>query len=186
MKVVGIIAAVLVLIGGCCIGTLFLGSYVVNSGLQTTIQPQVEGTPAVEKFVGKVDSISLSWNQTAQQAQSGDDNRLALDISGDKGSALLIVKMGDSGTPEKLKWAVLEADGSTYAVIGNPPKTLDAVNLDGTPAPTEEENPEATTGSEGAADTAGTPEEGAAGADGANAAGAAGSAGQDAPPPSEG
>ena len=179
MKVVGIIAAVLVLIGGCCIGTLFLGSYAVNSGLQTTIQPQVEGTPAVEKFVGKVDSISLSWNQTAQQAQSGDDNRLALDISGDKGSALLIVKMGDSGTPEKLKWAVLEAEGTTYAVVGKPPKTLDAVNLDGTPAPTEEESTEAVTDGEAAAGAEGAP---AAGVDGADAPDATGEAAKSDPP----
>ena len=151
MKVVGIIVAVLVLLGGCCVGALFLGSYAMNSGLQTAIQPQVEGTPAVEKFVGKVDSLSLSWNQTAQQAQSGDDNRLAMDISGDKGSALLIVKMGDSGTPDKLKWAVLEAEGTTYAVVGKPPKTLDAVNLDGTPAPAEEESTEAVTDGEAGA-----------------------------------
>ena len=179
MKVVGIIVAVLVLLGGCCVGALFLGSYAMNSGLQTAIQPQVEGTPAVEKFVGKVDSLSLSWNQTAQQAQSGDDNRLALDISGDKGSALLIVKMGDSGTPDKLKWAVLEAEGTTYAVVGKPPKTLDAVNLDGTPAPAEEESPEAVTDGEAAAGAEGAP---AAGVDGADAPDATGEAAKSDPP----
>ena len=31
--------AVLVLLGGCCVGALFLGSYAMNSGLQTAIQP---------------------------------------------------------------------------------------------------------------------------------------------------
>ena len=173
MKVVGIIVAVLVLLGGCCVGALFLGSYAMNSGLQTAIQPQVEGTPAVEKFVGKVDSLSLSWSQTAQQAQSGDDNRLAMDISGDKGSALLIVKMGDSGTPDKLKWAVLEAEGTTYAVVGKPPKTLNAVNLDGTPAPAEEESTEAVTDGEAGAGAEGAPAEGAAGADAPDATGEA-------------
>ena len=162
MKVVGIIVAVLVLILGCCIGALFIGSYAMNSGLQTAIQPQVEGTPPVEKFVGKVDSISLSWGQTAEQAQSGDENRLAMDISGDKGSHLLIVKFGDQGGPEKLLWAVLEAEGKTYTVLGTPPETLDAINMDGTPT----KPADTTTGADGA--------DGAAGAAGADATGAAG------------
>ncbi|MEE2681173.1 MAG: hypothetical protein VX641_02250 [Planctomycetota bacterium] len=132
MKVVGIIIAVLVLIGGCCIGALFLGSYAMNEGLRSSIQPQVEGTPPVEKYIGKIESMDINWGQTAQQAQSGDEGRLALNTSGDKGTGLLIVKMADDGS--KLSWAILEVDGKNYAVMGPPPEDLNAINLDGTPA----------------------------------------------------
>ena len=151
MKVVGIIITVLILIGGCCIGALFLGKYALDSGLQTTIQPQVEGTPAVEKFVGKVESITLSYNQTAQQAQSGNDNRMAMNISGDKGSALLLVKINEEGGLDKLDWAVLEAEGNTYAVMGTPPETMDVINLDGTPgtSPASEQVDAPATGADG-------------------------------------
>jgi hypothetical protein len=189
MKVVGIIIAVLVLLGGCCIGAFFFGSYAMNSGLQAAIQPQVEGTPPVEKFIGKVDSIGLSWNQTAQQAQSGEQNRLALDISGDKGSALLIVKMTDNGSPDKLKWAVLEAEGKTYTVLGGPPKTLDAINMDGTPTtPAAEDTPTSAEGADGDGEAAeaGADSGGAAtgsdGGNGASATGAAGASGDGAAP----
>ena len=179
MKVVGIIIAVLVLLGGCCVGALFLGSYAMNAGLQAAIQPQVEGTPPVEKFIGKVDSISLSWNQTAQQAQSGEQNKLALDISGDKGSALLIVKMTKDGSPDKLTWAVLEAEGKTYTVLGGPPKTLDAINMDGTPT-----MPAAEDTGTGAEESGGgeAAEAGSDGANGTNATEAAGASGDGAAP----
>lgn len=171
MKVVGIIVAVLVLIGGCCIGALFLGSYAMNEGLRTAIQPQVEGTPPIEKYIGKIDSMSISWSQTAQQAQSGDQNRLALDVSGDKGTALMIVKMNEDGGPDALKWAVLEVDGANYRVMGTPPEDVKPVNLDGTPAESASEDADAADGTK-AEDAVG-----AAGADGADgAAGAAGAA----------
>ena len=169
MKVVGIIVAVLVLIGGCCIGALFLGSYAINSQFQTSIQPQVEGTPPVEKFIGKIDSIDMSWNQTMQQAQSGDEGRLALDISGDKGTGLLVAKMGPGDTPDKLSWAVLEAEGKMYTVLGTPPETLNAINMDGTPTTPASE--ETSTGTDGA--------------DGADATGTAGADGEDGAPGSE-
>ena len=142
MKTVGIIIAILVLLGGCCVGGGFTLFYLFEQQAQTAITPQVEGTAAVERFIGKVETVKLDVNQTVQQAQSGDDGRLAMSISGDKGTGLLLIKPSEEGTLAKLEWAILEFDGNSYVVLGTPPETLDAITLSGsgTPAPPADES----------------------------------------------
>ena len=131
MKTVGIIVVILVLLGGCCVGGLATLYYLAQGEIGSAVTSQVEGTPPVEEFIGKVDSVKWDIGQTVQQAQSGNDGRMALTISGDKGTGMLLVMPSEEGSTAKLEWAILEFDGKSYVVLGTPPETLDAITLPG-------------------------------------------------------
>ena len=133
LKIIAIIIIVLVLVGGCCVGGIFVLRYAVDGGIGMAVKPQIEDTPAVETYIGSIDDISMAWGQTAQQAQSGSDDRVALDVSGDKGTGLLVIKQGSTGL-QNADWAILEIDGTSYVVFGTPPEDLGATVLPGTNA----------------------------------------------------
>jgi hypothetical protein len=130
LKIIAIIIIVLVLVGGCCVGGIFVLRYAVDGGVGMAVKPQIEDTPAVETYIGSIDDISMAWGQTAQ---SGSDDRVALDVSGDKGTGLLVIKQGSTGL-QNADWAILEIDGTSYVVFGTPPEDLGATVLPGTNA----------------------------------------------------
>ena len=126
MKIIVIVVLVLVMLGGCCGLGLFVGlPYLMDSGMGMVVTPQVEDTPAIQKYIGTVESVSVSFTETAQQAQSGNDKRIACTISGDKGTGLLLIEQGPSGL-QNADWAILEIDGNSYVVFGSPPEDLGA------------------------------------------------------------
>ena len=67
----------------------------------------------------------MDWAGTSQQAQSGNDGRMAFDVSGDKGSGMLLVEPGQGGL-NNAAWAILEIGGKSYVVFGEPPEDLGA------------------------------------------------------------
>ena len=125
MKIIIIIAVVLVFLGTCCGGCIWAGFYLVDSASGMALKPQVEGTPAIETYIGNVDEITMDWAGTSQQAQSGNDGRMAFDVSGDKGSGMLLVDPGQGGL-NNADWAILEIGGKSYVVFGEPPEDLGA------------------------------------------------------------
>ena len=124
-KIIIIIVLILGFLGTCCGGCIWAGYYLVNSASGMALKPQVEGTPAIETYIGTIDEIQMDWSGTSQQAQSGNDGRLAFDISGDKGSGMLLVESGSGGL-NNADWAILEIGGKSYVVFGEPPEDLGA------------------------------------------------------------
>lgn len=138
MKIVVIIIIALVVILGCCGGGVFFVYYAGTHMSGQAVQPQIEGTPAINEKIGVISEITLSWSGTTAMADpanggTGEGDRLVFDIAGDKGSGLLIVKQGPQGIVPA-DWAILEIDGKSYVVFGNPPEDLGAERLAGTPS----------------------------------------------------
>ena len=124
-KIIIIIVLILGFLGSCCGGCIWAGYYLVNSASGMALKPQIEGTPAIETYIGTIDEIQMSWSGTSQQAQSGNDGRLVFDVSGDKGSGMLLVDQGSGGL-NNADWAILEIGGKSYVVFGEPPEDLGA------------------------------------------------------------
>lgn len=147
MKVFVIVIIALVVILGCCGGGIFFVYYAGTHMSGQAVQPQIEGTPAINTYIGAIDEVTLDWGTTSQQAESGNEGRLAFDVSGDKGSGLVIVQQGPQGLVPA-DWAILEIDGQSYVIFGNPPEDLGAQSVgeeatepapdEGTPPPAEE------------------------------------------------
>ena len=128
LKITIIVVAILLFLGTCFGGCVWGLFYFIDAGSGMALKPQIEGTPAIETYIGQVDEIGMDWGQTAQQAQSGNDDRLAFSVSGDKGSGLLLVEQGPAGLANAA-WAILEFDGKSYVVFGEPPTDLGAEKL---------------------------------------------------------
>ncbi len=124
-KIIIIVVLILGFLGSCCGGCIWAGYYLVNSASGMALKPQIEGTPAIETHIGTIDEIQMNWGGTSLQAQMGNDGRLAFDVSGDKGSGLLLVEPGTGGL-NNADWAILEIDGKSYVVFGDPPEDLGA------------------------------------------------------------
>lgn len=125
MKIFAIISIVIVLLLGCCGGCLYTGYYMMVHGSFEPVKVQIEGTPTIEQYIGTVDSGTLSWNNSLSDWEKGRNQRMSFDVSGPKGTGLLIIKQGSEGL-NKLDWAILEIDGETHVVLGTPPDDLDA------------------------------------------------------------
>lgn len=132
LKIVIIIAVIVLALATCCGGCIFGGIYMIDAGSGTVLRPQIEGTPAIEGKIGVIDDIGLDWSATSAQAQSGNDQRIAFTVSGDKGSGVLLVEQSATGLANA-SWAILEIDGESYVVFGDPPADLGAEVLPGTP-----------------------------------------------------
>jgi hypothetical protein len=126
MKIFAIISIVIVLLLGCCGGCLYTGFYVMAYSSFDPVKVQIEGTPTIEKYIGTIDSGELSWNNSfadwnvPERAQ-----RMSFDVSGPKGTGLVIINQGSEGL-NKLDWAILKIDGETHVILGTPPADLDA------------------------------------------------------------
>ena len=125
MKIFAIISIVIVLLLGCCGGCLYTGYYMMVYGSFEPVKVQIEGTPTIEEYIGTIDSGTLSWNNSMGDWEKGLNERMSFDISGPKGTGLLIIDQGSEGL-NKLEWAILEIDGETHVVLGTPPADLDA------------------------------------------------------------
>ena len=125
MKIFAIISIVIVLLLGCCGGCLYTGYYMMVYGSFEPVKVQIEGTPTIEKYIGTIDSGTLSWNNSMSDWEKGLNERMSFDVSGPKGTGLLIIDQGAEGL-NKLEWAILEIDGETHVVLGTPPADLDA------------------------------------------------------------
>jgi len=125
VKIFAIISIVIVLLLGCCGGCLYTGYYVMVYASFEPVKVQIEGTPTIEKYIGTVDSGTLSWDNSMSDWENGHNERMSFDVSGPKGTGLLIVDQGSEGL-NKLEWAILEIDGETHVVLGTPPAVLDA------------------------------------------------------------
>ena len=130
MRIIVIVALVLVVFAGCCGGCVWGAWGLVNMGMEVSLKNQIEGTTAIEEHIGTIDDISFAWNETIAQASvAGQEERVACTISGDKGTGLLIIEQGGSGI-ENPEWIILEMDGKSFTVLGDPPADLGA----GTPS----------------------------------------------------
>ena len=125
MKIFAIISIVIVLLLGCCGGCLYTGYYMMVYGSFEPVKVQIEGTPTIEEYIGTIDSGTLSWNNSMGDWEKGLNERMSFDISGPKGTGLLIIDQGSEGL-NKLEWAILEIDGESHVVLGTPPADLDA------------------------------------------------------------
>lgn len=121
-KIIIIIALVLLFLGTCCGGCIWAGFYLLDSASGMVLKPQIEGTPAIETYIGTIDEIQMDWSGLSQQGNSG---RIIFDVSGDKGSGMLVVDPG-KGNLSNADWSILEIDGKSYVVFGEPPEDLGA------------------------------------------------------------
>jgi hypothetical protein len=121
-KIIIIVALVLLFLGTCCGGCIWAGFYLLDSASGMVLKPQIEGTPAIETYIGTIDEIQMDWSGLSQQGNSG---RIIFDVSGDKGSGMLVVDPG-KGNLSNADWSILEIDGKSYVVFGEPPADLGA------------------------------------------------------------
>ena len=124
MKIFAIISIVIVLLLGCCGGCFYTGYYMLVYGSCEPVKVQIEGTPTIEEYIGTIDSGTLSWDDSMSDWEKGRNQRMSFEVSGPKGTGLLIINQGAEGL-NKLDWAVLEIDGETHVVLGTPPEDLD-------------------------------------------------------------
>ena len=125
MKIFAIVSIVIVLLLGCCGGCLYTGYYMMVYGAFEPVKPQIEGTSTIEEYIGTVESGTLSWDDSMVDWEKGREQRMSFDVSGPKGSGLLVIEQGAEGL-NKLDWAILKIDGETHVVLGTPPEDLDA------------------------------------------------------------
>ena len=135
MKIFAIVSVVIVLLLGCCGGCLYTAYYTMVYGSFEPVKIQIEGTPTIEQYIGTIDSGTLSWDDSMSDREKGRNQRMSFDISGPKGTGLLVINQGSEGL-NKLDWAVLEIDGESHVVLGTPPADLDETVA--TPAATNE------------------------------------------------
>jgi hypothetical protein len=116
----GIIIVIAGLLGP---GVLFVGSILgislftdANEGM--ALKRQIEGTPAIKTHIGQLDDLMV-------ETGSG---RIGFDVSGSKGSGYLWVETGE-GSLDNADWAILEVDGKSHVVFGDPPADLGAETL---------------------------------------------------------
>ena len=143
MKIFAIISIVIVLLLGCCGGCFYTVYYMAFYGSFEPVKVQIEGTPTIDKYIGTIDSGTLSWDNSMGDWEKGLSQRMSFDVSGPKGTGLLVINQSAQGL-NKLDWAILEIDGETHVVLGTPPTDLDAEPS----AKSEGENISATTGDE--------------------------------------
>ena len=137
MKIFVIVSVVIVLLLGCCGGCLYTAYYTMVYGSFEPVKIQIEGTPTIEQYIGTIDSGTLSWDDSMGDWEKGRNQRMSFDISGPKGTGLLVINQGSEGL-NKLDWAVLKIDGESHVVLGTPPADLD--DADATPAVTNEDD----------------------------------------------
>ena len=137
MKIVIIVIIALVVLLGCCGGVIYFGYYATFYMSGQAVQPQIEGTPAINTYIGTIEEITLDWSRTSQP-EIGNSDRLAFDVSGVKGSGLVIIQQGPQGLVPA-DWAILEIDGKSYIVFGTPPEDLGAEPVE---SETEEPTPD--------------------------------------------
>lgn len=142
MKILVIVIVAIVVLLGCCIGGGYFLFYFGTSMAGTVVRPQIEGTPAINTYIGQISALDFDFGETSLQAQSGANERLAFDVEGDKGKGLVIVEQGPQGI-NNAAWAILEMNGNSYIIFGNPPEELGAVAVPdtGATAPTEPNTP---------------------------------------------
>ena len=145
MKIFAIVSVVIVLLLGCCGGCLYTAYYTMVYGSFEPVKIQIEGTPTIEQYIGTIDSGTLSWDDSMSDWEKGRNQRMSFDISGPKGTGLLVINQGSEGL-NKLDWAVLKIDGESHVVLGTPPADLD--DTDATPSVTGQDD---TSDAEGAA-----------------------------------
>jgi len=126
MRIIVIVALVLVVFAGCCGGCIWGAWGLANVGMEAGLKSQIEGTTAIEEHIGTIDDISFAWGETfARASVAGQEERVACTVSGDKGTGLLIIEQGSSGI-ENPEWIILEMDGKSFTVLGDPPTDLGA------------------------------------------------------------
>ena len=95
---------------------MWFGMDIVTSG----VQEQVAGTPAMQEHIGDIQSFSVNFVETGEAANEyGDDDVLAFDVKGSKGSGQVIVKTspGPDGSPNVV-WAKLRTGGEEFDIVG--------------------------------------------------------------------
>ena len=140
MKIFAIVSVVIVLLLGCCGGCLYTAYYTMVYGSFEPVKIQIEGTPTIEQYIGTIDSGTLSWDDSMADWEKGRNQRMSFDISGPKGTGLLVINQGAEGL-NKLDWAVLEIDGESHVVLGTPPADLDETPV-ATPSTTNQDDDE--------------------------------------------
>lgn len=157
MKVVVIVIIALVVLLSCCVGGGYTLYYFGTSMAGEIVKPQIEGTPAINQYIGTISEVEFDFGQTSIEAQGGNDTRLAFQVMGSKGSGLVIVDQGNQDLSKPI-WAILQIDGNTYTIFGNPPEELGAQTVEGSAdetasEPTESSSESATPAGAGAADS---------------------------------
>ena len=97
MKIFAIISIVIVLLLGCCGGCFYTVYYMAFYGIFEPVKVQIEGTPTIDKYIGTIDSGTLSWNNSMGDWEKGLSQRMSFDVSGPKGTGLLVVSQGGQG-----------------------------------------------------------------------------------------
>ncbi len=115
LKAVTIIVAALLGLGCVFGGGILSLFYFTDANEGVALKGRIQGTPAIVTYIGQLDDLKV-------EAGSG---RIGLDVSGSKGSGYLWVETG-KGTLANADWAILETNGKSYVVFGDPPADMGA------------------------------------------------------------
>jgi hypothetical protein len=118
LLIIGIGVGVLALggagLGVCCCGGGALAFPALTQVVADEVATQVADDPAIQEHIGTIEEITYNWNESMEASSEGDE-RMAFDVSGSKGSGLLIVEGASGGGDIDITYGELVLpDGGTF------------------------------------------------------------------------
>ncbi|QDT06820.1 hypothetical protein K227x_52410 [Rubripirellula lacrimiformis] len=115
----------------CCGGPLLMTQFGLSM-LAGEFQKQLDGNPVIVEHIGEIESLSMNWSETIARAQNaeGGSEELAFEISGTKGSGVVMIQQDQSGDGTGMQSATLVMEDGTRYPIEFAPSPTDEIDMD--------------------------------------------------------
>jgi hypothetical protein len=101
-------------VGVCCCGGLGLAVPALTQVVGDEVAKQVADDPVIQEHIGDIETITYNFTESMEASADGDE-RMAFDVSGSKGSGLLIVEGANSGDEIDITYGeLIMPDGGTF------------------------------------------------------------------------